>query len=125
MIKTQQCFIYTYELVHRQRYKLTFLKSVDSDYQVHLFNTISDYSTHFPTYNKSAADDFKNVYSKIWKISIIVGLITNKKIENFVSKGEIARFEQFLLLSQYFQKSSAAYASTGGKGLTEASKKIM
>ena len=31
-----------------------------------------------PTYNKSAADDFKNVYSNIWKISIIVGIITEK-----------------------------------------------
>ena len=26
------------------------------------------------------------------------------KVENIVSKGEIARFEQFLLLSLYFQK---------------------
>ena len=33
-----------------------------------------------------------------------------KKVENIVSKGEIARFEQFLL-SQCFQKSSAAKAS--------------
>ena len=33
------------------------------------------------------------------------------KIENIVAKGEIARFEKFLLLSQCFQKSSAADAS--------------
>ena len=33
------------------------------------------------------------------------------RVENIVSKGEIARFEQFLLLSQSFQKSSAAEAS--------------
>ena len=32
----------------------------------------------FPTYYKSAADDFKNVYSNICKISIIVGIITVK-----------------------------------------------
>ena len=32
-------------------------------------------------------------------------------VENIVSKGEIARIEQFLLLSQSFQMSSAAEAS--------------
>ena len=32
------------------------------------------------------------------------------KIENIVAKGEIACFEQFLLLLQFFQKSSAADA---------------
>ena len=50
-----------------------------------------------------------------------MGIIT-EKIENFVAKGEIACFEQFLLLSQCFQKTCAAdvqmcqNASTGGKG---------
>ena len=34
-----------------------------------------------------------------------------KKVENILAKGEVARFEQFLLLSQCFQKSSAAEAS--------------
>ena len=33
-----------------------------------------------------------------------------KKVENFVANGEIACFELFHLLSQYFQKSSAADA---------------
>ena len=33
------------------------------------------------------------------------------RVENIVSKGEIARFEQFLLLSQSFQKSTAKEAS--------------
>ena len=33
------------------------------------------------------------------------------KVENFVAKGEIAHFGQFLLLTQCFQKSSAADAS--------------
>ena len=33
------------------------------------------------------------------------------RVENIVSKRKIARFEQFLLLSQGFQKSSAAEAS--------------
>ena len=31
-----------------------------------------------------------------------------QKVENIVANGEIACFEQFLLLQQYFQKSSAA-----------------
>ena len=34
-----------------------------------------------------------------------------KKVENIVAKGEIVRYEQFLLLLQCFQKSSAAEAS--------------
>ena len=34
-----------------------------------------------------------------------------KRVENSVTKGEIAHHEQFNLLSHCFQKSSAAYAS--------------
>ena len=34
-----------------------------------------------------------------------------ENLKNFVAKGEIACFEQLLLLSQYFQKSSAVEAS--------------
>ena len=33
------------------------------------------------------------------------------KVETILAKGEIARFEQFLVLPQCFQKSSAAEAS--------------
>ena len=33
------------------------------------------------------------------------------KVENIVAKGEIAHFEQFLLLSQCFQESSAAHTT--------------
>ena len=43
------------------------------------------------------------------------------KVENNVAKGEIARFEQFLLLQHCFQNSSATEAqkaSVCGKGLT-------
>ena len=41
-----------------------------------------------------------------------------KKVENIVAKGEIfVRYEQFLLLSRWFQKSSAADVSIVGKGL--------
>ena len=36
-----------------------------------------------------------------------------KKVENIVTKGEIACFEQILLLSQCFQESSDAEASEG------------
>ena len=34
-----------------------------------------------------------------------------QKVENIVANGEIAHFEQFLILPQYFQKSSVAEAS--------------
>ena len=48
---------------------------------------------------------------------LLLKVKVQKKVENFVAKGEIARFEQFLLLSQCFQKSCATDACTGGKGL--------
>ena len=41
---------------------------------------------------------------KNWKISIIERMLLWLKVENIVVKGEIARFEQFLLLSLCFQK---------------------
>ena len=37
--------------------------------------------------------------------------LKQKRVENSLAKGEIARFEQILLLSQCFQKSSAADVS--------------
>ena len=40
------------------------------------------------------------------------------KFENIMSKEEIANYKQFLLLLKYFLKSSAAYVSASGKGLT-------
>ena len=45
------------------------------------------------------------------------------KVENIVAKGEIAHFEQFLLLSRRLQMSSAADASICGKGLNNACQK--
>ena len=52
-----------------------------------------------------------NMSSKRYgKSRLIVGLVL-KKVENILAKGEIARLEQFLLLSRCFQKSSAADAS--------------
>ena len=47
---------------------------------------------------------------KTWEFSINES-ITTEQVENIVAKGEITRFEQFLHLSQCFQKSSAADAS--------------
>ena len=44
-------------------------------------------------------------------MSINGGIITGKKTETMLAKGEIARIEQFLLLSQCFQLKSAADAS--------------
>ena len=46
-----------------------------------------------------------------------IGLL--KKVENIVAKGEIARFEQFLLLSQCFKSCllQRHRASVCGKGL--------
>ena len=40
-----------------------------------------------------------------------MNVILLKEVENIVAKGEIARLEQFLLLTECFQKSSAADAS--------------
>ena len=39
-----------------------------------------------------------------------------KYIENIVAKGEVASFEQFLLLPQCFKMTSAAKSSMCGKG---------
>ena len=41
------------------------------------------------------------------------------RVENIVAKGEIACFEQLILLSQCFQNLSSADASTSGKGLRD------
>ena len=41
-------------------------------------------------------------------------VILLKEVENIVAKEVIARYEEVLLLSQYFQKSSAAEASERG-----------
>ena len=65
----------------------------------------------FPTYSKSAANDFDIIQEKTHKVFKSVGIITEKKVANIMARGEIARFEQFLLLSECFQKSSAAESS--------------
>ena len=64
----------------------------------------------FPTYDRSEAVDFENIQTKTRKSSINVGKLL-KIVENIAAKGEIASFEQFLLLPQCSQKSSAAEAS--------------
>ena len=61
-----------------------------------MFSLIQNYfmfSKPFPRYKKSAADDFENIQEKIGKISINEGMITEKKVENIVTNGEIACFE--------------------------------
>ena len=40
--------------------------------------TIYWYVNPFPTYNKSASDDFKNTYAKLWYFSIRESLIIEK-----------------------------------------------
>ena len=56
-----------------------------------------------PSYDNSAADYYEHILSKIenlynWMDNLWL------KVENIVAKGEIARFEQFILLSLCFQK---------------------
>ena len=38
---------------------------------MHLYGCL----TRFPTYSKSAADDFENIFAKLWKISINESII--------------------------------------------------
>ena len=40
-----------------------------------------------------------------------MGIQLSDRVENIVGKGEIARYEQFLLLPQCFQKVSSVHAS--------------
>ena len=46
-------------------------------------------------------------------------VVSLKRVENSVAKGEIAHYEHLLLYPYCFQKSSAADVSTSGKGLTK------
>ena len=63
--------------------------------------------------NKSVADhDFDNILVQIWKNLYRWELPSHDctdsySIENILTKGEIAHDEQFLILSQLFQMSSA------------------
>ena len=54
---------------------------------------------------KELADDNFNFEENGSKLS--------KRVENIVGKGEIARYEQFLLFPQYFQKACFPGASKG------------
>ena len=80
-----------------------------------MLNSMKYYNTN----NKSAADDFENLVTKIWKISKKDSLIVNK-VENIAAKGEIAHHEQFILWPQCFQNCLPLLhqnASTTGKDL--------
>ena len=69
----------------------------------------ADLNTHLTLFHIQQI--FENVYSKIWgKKPIVVGIITGKKVK-LVAKGASARLEQFLILSQCFQKLSATDVS--------------
>ena len=67
----------------------------------------------FPTYNKSAADDFDSFAEKMQ--NLYKGMLN--RVENIVDKWTncsllyIAHYEQFLHLPKGFQKSSAGEAS--------------
>ena len=52
---------------------------------------------------------FKSSRQKYAK-SLLMKIVLLNKVENIVAKGEMACFEQFLLLSQCFQNVSAAKA---------------
>ena len=53
----------------------------------------------FPTYNKSAADDFDNIWTRKLKMSINTAVIIEKRGENIVAKGEIAYTHLFIYIS--------------------------
>ena len=63
--------------------------------------------SHMYTYDNSAADDFENISRQ--KLLRIIFLI---ELKTLWQKGEIAHYEQFLLLPKCFQKSAAAEVST-------------
>ena len=60
--------------------------------------------------NEFVDDNFKFVEN---------GRKLSKGLENTVGEGEIARYEQFLLLPQYFQKTCTADQGLLGKGLNQ------
>ena len=75
----------------------------------------------FPTYSKSAADDFENVYLKIWKISISVGIIIENKLITLWQKEKLLVLSNFSLCHDVFKcrlLQMRQNASIGGKGLT-------
>ena len=64
----------------------------------------------FPHTTNLQQTTLKTQCHKAEKSSVKIAKLLNK-VKNIVAKGEIARFEQFLILSKCFQKSSAASAS--------------
>ena len=70
----------------------------------------------FPTYNKSALVNYVNIESNIWKIFINEKRIIAKNLntlwqkeELLIMSKEIAHYDKFLLLPEYFQKSSESF----------------
>ena len=62
---------------------------------------------HIPILGSSNPAANKNMMSKMWTN----GVQLSDWVENIVGKGEIARYEQFLLFQQCFQKLSVVGAS--------------
>ena len=58
----------------------------------------------FPACNTPAVDDIENMLAKPCKKQKQKQKKLLNRVENIVTKGEIAHHEQFLLLSQCFQK---------------------
>ena len=57
----------------------------------------------FPTYNKSAAGDFKNIFTKMLKISINKSLIKKKRVENIVAKVKLLVLSNFFFCHSVFK----------------------
>ena len=62
---------------------------------------------HMPILGSSNSAANKNMMSKIWT----KGVQLPDQVENIVGKGEIARYVQFLLFLQCFQKLSVVHVS--------------
>ena len=62
----------------------------------------------FPAYTKSAADDVKSIPEKNWKLPLSVSKMIESRIENMLTKEEIAQTSNFFFCRHIFKKPSAA-----------------
>ena len=75
---------------------------------------INLYYWPFPTYSKSAADDFEIVFSKIWKICIIVDIITE---QSWIHCAKRRKFSFYYYVFKRRLMQMHQNVSIGGKGL--------
>ena len=85
--RREKAYIWGKGLNIRGAVRITFAFACSGDKQAYTFNLITTklekeheylsipYVKPFPTYNKSAADDFENIVTKTWKISVKDSLI--------------------------------------------------